>query len=266
MKVLIDYLPTEVAEAAALQRALLDNRIKSKLSLEEVGDFSNVESHVMRLAEESDCFVLVWSPTATQLFEAEKIVVAKELARRFFGIGPDKFVIWRTGGAIVPFTLSDLPSYDSIEEILLYVRHLLFGERVISGDFIRPTGPKDFFLSHSSKDMACADRLRRMLEEKVSVWYAPRDLRQLGMYGKAILVAVRSCERMLLLLTPNSISSPHCIREVYLALENRKQIVVLSELPHDKITDDWAYPLAGVHLAAFDCANAEPNVLQHVLN
>src|SRR5208283_1554034 len=86
----------------------------------------------------------------------------------------------------------------------------------------------DVFISHSSKDKACAEALCAKLEsEGIQCWIAPRNITPGMEWGAAIIDAIESSRLMVLLLTTSADSSPQIVREVERAVSKGLRIVPL---------------------------------------
>ena len=73
------------------------------------------------------------------------------------------------------------------------------------------------FISYASKDKNIADNLCAKLEARgIKVWYAPRDI-VAGDYAGAIVRAINSCTRFVVILSRNSLQSDHVLNEIDLA-------------------------------------------------
>ena len=80
------------------------------------------------------------------------------------------------------------------------------------------------FISYSSKDEAFAERLYADLQNKgVRCWFAPEDIKIGDKFGRRIDEAIRVYERLLLILSTNSVSSDWVEREVETALEKEQR-------------------------------------------
>ena len=74
---------------------------------------------------------------------------------------------------------------------------------------------KRLFISYSSRDRDVADVVRAHLEAAgLTVWIAPRDVPPGMSYPEAIIGAIRDCTVGLLVLSDQSNTSPHVLREV----------------------------------------------------
>lgn len=84
------------------------------------------------------------------------------------------------------------------------------------------------FVSYSSRDRDVAELVRTHLEaENRRVWIAPRDVPPGITYPEAIIGAIRDCTMGLLVLSEQSNSSPHVLREVERISADGKPLFVL---------------------------------------
>lgn len=97
------------------------------------------------------------------------------------------------------------------------------------------------FITYSSRDRDVADVVRAHLESTgMSVWIAPRDV-PVGMsYPEAIIGAIRDRSVGLLVLSDQSNSSPHVLREVERISADGKPLYVLRVEPVE-LSDGLAY-------------------------
>lgn len=74
---------------------------------------------------------------------------------------------------------------------------------------------KRIFISHSSRDAALASAVCERLEkEGIGCWIAPRDIPYGDKWAAKIVNGIRSSKLFLFLLTENSNTSKHCVREL----------------------------------------------------
>ena len=87
--------------------------------------------------------------------------------------------------------------------------------------------PTDFhscFISYSSKDDAFASELHSKLQGRnIRCWFAPEDLKIGDRFQERIEESVRAHDKLLLVLSENSINSSWVEREVQAALEKERQ-------------------------------------------
>jgi TIR domain/Pentapeptide repeats (8 copies) len=80
------------------------------------------------------------------------------------------------------------------------------------------------FISHSTKDRAFADRLHsRMLQEKLRVWYAPKDMRGGRKSIEQIDQAIHFHDKLLLVFSAHSMASDWVMHEITRAIEREKK-------------------------------------------
>ena len=76
-------------------------------------------------------------------------------------------------------------------------------------------GTHPVFISYASHDAAVATALVDALERRgIACWIAPRDVKAGAQYADAIVRAISSARAVVLVLSQNSISSPHVGREI----------------------------------------------------
>lgn len=80
------------------------------------------------------------------------------------------------------------------------------------------------FISYSSKDKDFADRLYADLQAKaIRCWYAPEDLRTGDKFRARIEESIRIYDKVMIVLSENSIQSTWVEEEVEAALERERQ-------------------------------------------
>lgn len=123
------------------------------------------------------------------------------------------YTIYRSGGKIPEIFLRGCGVPD---EFITYARSLI--------DAINPIQFYSCFISYSSKDHDFADRLYADLQNKgVRCWFAPQDLRIGDRIRDSIDESIRLRDKLLLILTENSIGSDWVEQEVESALVEEKQ-------------------------------------------
>ena len=79
--------------------------------------------------------------------------------------------------------------------------------------------PKELFLSHSSKNMAIANRIAVTLRNHgVPVWYSPTSIMTAQQWQDQIGKALRRCDWFMVLLSTKSVESTWVKRELQYAL------------------------------------------------
>jgi hypothetical protein len=83
-----------------------------------------------------------------------------------------------------------------------------------------------FFLSYARADQDIALRFADdLIAAGVSVWVDQYEIRPSQHWDRAVETAVRGCEGMIVMLSPNSAASPNVADEVSVAIESAKQVV-----------------------------------------
>ena len=91
----------------------------------------------------------------------------------------------------------------------------------------KPCGPS-LFVSHASKDQRVAwEFVREMRRGGVESWFAPRDLTAGKRYGDEIVAAIDCCDAFLLIFSEYCNQSPWVPREIALADDAGKTIIVV---------------------------------------
>jgi TolB-like protein len=99
------------------------------------------------------------------------------------------------------------------------------GEKQVTG---ASSGAPDVFISFASPDSAVATAVCAALEhEGVTCWLAPRDVMPGEFYGDAIVHAIDAAKALVVVLSENSIGSPHVLREVERASSKRHPVISL---------------------------------------
>jgi len=93
----------------------------------------------------------------------------------------------------------------------------------------RATVPKvsgDVFISYASQDKVRAESVCEALERAgIVCWIAPRDVTPGEFYADAIVGAINATRIVVVLLTANSVGSPHVLREVERASAKRHPVI-----------------------------------------
>jgi len=80
------------------------------------------------------------------------------------------------------------------------------------------------FISYSTKDQEFADRLYADLQNKgVPCWFAPHDLKIGDKFQEKIEGSIQVYEKLLIILSENSVNSPWVEREVQTAMEKERR-------------------------------------------
>jgi adenylate cyclase len=104
----------------------------------------------------------------------------------------------------------------------------------------------DIFISYSTLDRHLALSLvERLRAAGHSVWIDKQGIGAATSWDTEIVRAINSCTTLVLLLSSSSLASVNVKKELSLAAERKKQIVPVL-LDDSKLTDDFAYHLAGI--------------------
>lgn len=120
------------------------------------------------------------------------------------------------------------------------------------------------FLSYSRKDAAFALGLARSLEALGhSVWIDTEDIVASGedLWRRSIVNGIVGCDVLLLVLSPNSVTSQNVEREITVAAEEKKRIVPVVFRPCE-IPPGFLYELAGVQRIDFSTQPPDEAVAQ----
>ncbi len=104
----------------------------------------------------------------------------------------------------------------------------------------------DVFISYASEDKKIADAVCHVLEENgIRCWIAPRDT-GIGSYGESILKAISESKIMVVVISKNSIESPHVENEVVNAV-NKGVIIIPIRIENIVPTGTLQFHLAKFH-------------------
>jgi adenylate cyclase len=107
----------------------------------------------------------------------------------------------------------------------------------------------DIFISYSRKDSDVANQLVELLESAgISSWIDKSGIELATHWSKEIVQAIDGSKAFVLLLSKASNSSVNVHKEVHLASEKHKKILIL-ELDPVQLSDELQYPLAGLQRA-----------------
>lgn len=104
--------------------------------------------------------------------------------------------------------------------------------------------PREVFLSHASGDRRFADKLARTLRQHgVRVWYSRTHLRGAQQWQDEIGLALRRCDWLIVILSPQAVKSMWVKRELSYALiqkrfQNRIVPIVHRECDYERL--HWA--------------------------
>ncbi len=104
------------------------------------------------------------------------------------------------------------------------------------------------FVSHASGDAAIAEEVVTSLETSAgrACWIAPRDVRAGHDYRSEILSSIKACSQFILLMSEAANSSAHVLREVSLADQYSKRIILI-KLSDVILRPELEYLLHGRH-------------------
>jgi len=94
------------------------------------------------------------------------------------------------------------------------------------------------FISYASQDAGLANAVVEALEQSgLTCWIAPRDVVPGALYAGEIVRAINECSLVVLVLSSQSVASPHVGKELERACSKRRRIIALrtdgAALPHD---------------------------------
>ena len=112
--------------------------------------------------------------------------------------------------------------------------------------------PTDVFISYSRKDQEFVQRLATALEHLGrGAWVDWNDIRPADEFMEAIYAAIEAAENFVFVLTPDSVASVVCGREIAHAAAHNKRLVPVvlhdvdaDDVPeslHDQIVKQWGY-------------------------
>ena len=85
---------------------------------------------------------------------------------------------------------------------------------------------KTYFLSYARADEGAALRFANdLMAGGVSVWVDQYDIRPSQHWDRAVEAAVRSCEGLIVVLSPRSVASPNVADEVSVAIDDKKDLI-----------------------------------------
>lgn len=112
------------------------------------------------------------------------------------------------------------------------------------------------FIASSEKDDAAKEGVRRFLMLKgITSWVDSTDIRKGENYHEAIQRGIEQADNLLFLISPDSVVSPYCLKELEYAFELKKRIVPI--LLRDTDPDDNPDELE--HLQYIDARQTQPD-------
>lgn len=105
----------------------------------------------------------------------------------------------------------------------------------------------DVFISHSKRDSALADGIKRYLTAAgVRCWKAPEDILPGESWPSAISRALAQCRAIVLVWSAHSVNSPEVSKELTLATRNGLTVIPF-RIENATPTPEWSYHLANTH-------------------
>lgn len=105
----------------------------------------------------------------------------------------------------------------------------------------------DVFISHSTRDSALADSIKRYLAASgVRCWKAPEDILPGESWPSAITRALAQCRAIVLVWSAHSVTSPEVSKELTLATRNGLTVIPF-RIEDATPTPEWSYHLANTH-------------------
>jgi phosphoribosyl-ATP pyrophosphohydrolase len=126
------------------------------------------------------------------------------------------------------------------------------------------------FISHASPDSMDAQHIAKALGEVgVDTWLASRDVKAGQNFAESIIEAIEKSTHLLVLLTEDSLKSPHVKREVNHAIDQQKALLpVFRNVPIDvksALPSDWRYWLGIAQAIVWDQeADIGQNLKRHL--
>ena len=117
------------------------------------------------------------------------------------------------------------------------------------------------FISYSTKDEAFAKRLHsRMVQEKLRVWYSPEDIQGGKKLHEQIDQAIRVYDKLLLVLSPNSMNSEWVRTEIRKARkieikEGQRKLFPIRLVDFEVIRDWECFDADAARISAWRSAN-----------
>lgn len=116
-----------------------------------------------------------------------------------------------------------------------------------------------YFLSYARLDQTIALRFADdLIAAGVSVWVDQYDIRPSQHWDRAVESAVRSCEGMIVILSPNSANSPNVADEVSVAIESGKTVIPV-------LIETCTLPLRMTRMQFIDATRDYDSALQRCL-
>jgi hypothetical protein len=129
----------------------------------------------------------------------------------------------------------------------------------------------NIFISHASSNLQDAIGIKRhLLDLGFTVWMAAEDIQAGVNYAEEITKSISKADAVIVLLSPESIASPHVKREVNLTIDGQKFLIpVLLGVQKDFVStlpEDWKYWLTVVQIINFKDGTTTAMEISDVLN
>ena len=129
----------------------------------------------------------------------------------------------------------------------------------------------NIFISHASSNLQDALGIKKhLLDLGFTVWMAAEDVQPGVNFAEAITKSIRTSDAVIVLLSPESIASPHVKREVNLTIDGQKFLIpVLLGVQKDFVStlpEDWKYWLTVVQILNFKDSSTTAMEISDVLN
>lgn len=105
--------------------------------------------------------------------------------------------------------------------------------------------------------------LSRLDKQGVDYWLDTRDLQSGQGWSEEITEAIKQCSKFLLFMSAESMASDNTKREVQIAYENQKKIIIL-RLDDSKIPNRFRYALAGLQWIDYSSQEWEKRILSAI--
>jgi len=103
------------------------------------------------------------------------------------------------------------------------------------------------FISYSSLDKVIALKLANDLRSNNhNPWIDQHGIVGGDKWPTTIVQAIRDCDCIVLLMSPNSLGSDNVRKELHISVDEHKPIIPIKIAPIEKIPDDFRYHLAGL--------------------
>lgn len=128
----------------------------------------------------------------------------------------------------------------------------------------------NIFISHASSDLETALQIKQNLKELgFNIWMAAEDIKPGVNFAEEITKSLQEADAVVVLLSPDSVASPHVKREVNLTIDKKKYLIpVLLGGQQDFIStlpEDWKYWLTVVQILEFKDSNTTADEISNVI-